>query len=186
MFHPNFKAVMLNSRARKNADKVLHALNLKSGNVVADIGSGGGYFTVLLSKSVAPDGIVYAVDVSESLLRHVEQEAAAHGCGNVKTILAENSDSKLPADSCDLIFMRNVFHHLTNPSSYFQNLRANLKPGGRIALLDWKPGAEAMPGRHHVTPEATIFETMSQTGYTHIESFDFLSDQTFNIFQKQA
>ncbi len=184
MHHTNFKAAMLNSRARKNAGKVLNALGVKSGDVVADVGSGGGYFTILFAKRVAPGGTVYAVDVDEALLLHVEREAAAQGCANVRTVLSDDSDSRLPDESCDLVFMRNVFHHLSDPALYFGNLRAGLKPGGRIALLDWKPGAATMPGRHHTTSQKTILETLAQAGYAHVGSYDFLEDQTFNIFQK--
>jgi SAM-dependent methyltransferase len=173
-----FKAEMFNYSARKDVKTVLDSLSINQGDVIADIGSGGGFFTFELAKRTGPSGIVFAADTDLSLLSYIKRQRHKKKIFNIVTIEAGGKDTNLLA-CCDLIFMRDVFHHINNPSDYFQRLKNDLKPNGRVAIIDWKP--ESRGG--HGTPEKQILIDMENTGYKHVETFDFLEKQSFNIFK---
>lgn len=175
------KEVMFNNRAKKDSEKVLEKLRIRSGDVIGDIGSGGGYYTILFSALTASNGKVYAVDVDKALLDRIEMKVKRQQLHNVETILVKENNCTLAKESCDLVFMRNVFHHISNPTLYFKNPKKSIKPGGRIAVIDWSSGNSMIK---HNTSEKTIIKTLQEAGYRHVESFDFLKNQSFNIFHK--
>ena len=178
-------ASLLNKRAEKDSEKVLETLQVKTGDIIADIGSGGGYFTFKLAKLTGFNGRVYAVDTDTALLDRIIKTAQKDHLLNIETVISKEDDASLPKESCDFIFMRNVFHHIENPSVYFQKLKESIKPGGRIAILDWTGKGHAHMGHSdHATPEADIQTLLTDIGFTHLESYDFLDGQSFNIFQK--
>ncbi|MBM7854577.1 ubiquinone/menaquinone biosynthesis C-methylase UbiE [Desulfohalotomaculum tongense] len=182
------RAEMLNRRARHpkfKADEIIGALNLQKGAVIADIGSGGGYFTMRFAEAVGPEGKVYAVDVNAKLLAYIENYAKENRMTNVETVLVGESGLNLPEQSCSLIFLRNVFHHLNSPERYFKALKRFLKPGGRVIIIDYKKGTALnliALMRHHVE-EAFIQETMKNAGYDLVDRYCFLPQQSFNVFQ---
>jgi len=163
-------------------DKVIAALNLHSGDVVADLGSGGGYFTFRLARAVTPSGKVYAVDIDKDMIDLVNKRLAEEPGKNVETILATATDPLLPEKGVDLIFSVNSYHHIADRVGYFANARKYLRPGGRIAIidLDGRAWLEGLLG--HYTPSETIKREMEQAGYTSQQQFDFLDRQSFLIF----
>lgn len=174
---PNFRAKKFNNEAREDSDKVLKYLNKKDNYTIADIGSGGGFFVFEFARITG--GKVYAVDTDSLLLDNITKQAEKENVKNVKLINAKEDDPMLPPESCNLIFMRNVFHHIMNPESYFQRLKESLKPGGRIAIIDWKPEA-----RHgHGTPEEEILSVLESAGFRRTETYGFLEKLSFNIFK---
>ncbi len=180
-------AVMLNNRAKKDSQRVLENLDIRTGSVIADIGSGGGFFTFELVKRTGTGGKVLAADTSEQLLARIENTVRKKQLHNIETVICREDGCPLPKESCDLIFMRNVFHHIKNPVSYFTKLGESVKPGERIAIIDWKITGRGFVGRSgHATPEAEILKIMQKAGFSHLQAFDFLSDQSFHIFCKNA
>jgi arsenite methyltransferase len=163
-------------------DKVIAALNLHPGEIIADLGSGGGYFTFKLAKAVAPSGKVYAVDVDKDMIELISKRLKEESGNNVETILATPTDPRLPQTGVDLIFTVNTYHHIADRSAYFANARKYLRPGGRIAIIDLDRRAwlEGLLG--HYTPSETIKREMEQAGYTSQQQFDFLDRQSFLIF----
>ena len=163
-------------------DKVIAALNLHPGAVVADLGSGGGYFTFKLARAVAPSGKVYAVDVDKDMIELVAKRLKEESGNNVETILATATDPLLPQTGVDLIFTVNTYHHIANRLAYFANVRKYLRPGGRIAIIDLDRRAwlEGLLG--HYTPSETIKREMEQAGYALQQQLDFLDRQSFLIF----
>jgi ubiquinone/menaquinone biosynthesis C-methylase UbiE len=163
-------------------DKVIAALNLHPGEVVADLGSGGGYFTFKLARAVAPSGKVYAVDVDKDMIELIAKRLKEESGNNVETILATATDPLLPQTGVDLIFTVNTYHHIANRLAYFANVRKYLRPGGRIAIIDLDRRAwlEGLLG--HYTPSETIKREMEQAGYTLQQQLDFLDRQSFLIF----
>ena len=163
-------------------DKVIAALNLHPGEIVADLGSGGGYFTFKLAKAVAPSGKVYAVDVDKDMIELISKRLKEESGNNVETILAAPTDPRLPRTGVDLIFTVNTYHHIADRSAYFANARKYLRPGGRIAIIDLDRRAwlEGLLG--HYTPSETIKREMEQAGYTLQQQLDFLDRQSFLIF----
>jgi len=185
----NPKAKMLNrkpSDPQNKPDQILEALELRQGQNVADIGAGGGYFCLQFAKVVGSKGKVYAVDTNPELLKFIEQKAKELGLNNVETIIVTGEDLALPERSLDLVFMRNVCHHLTNRVEYFKKLKRFLKPKGRVAIVEYKRAKpftfHGMFG--HYVPRETIIEEMKEAGYRVKQEFDFLPEQSFTIFQK--
>lgn len=178
-------AIMLNNRAKKNSQFVLDSLNIFSGAVIADIGSGGGYFALEFARRTGLSGKVFAVDTNQALLAYVEKATKKKRLKNIEMVIGHKDGCPLPKESCDLIFMRNVFHHIENPVSYFQKLRESVKPGGRIAIIDWNRTTRGYVGyAGHSTPEAEIQRIMREAGFKHMNSYGFLKGQSFNLFQK--
>ena len=163
-------------------DKVIAALNLHPGEVVADLGSGGGYFTFKLARAVAPSGKVYAVDVDKDMIELIAKRLKEESGNNVETILATATDPLLLQTGVDLIFTVNTYHHIADRLAYFANARKYLRPGGRIAIIDLDRRAwlEGLLG--HYTPSETIKREMEQASYTLQQQLDFLDRQSFLIF----
>lgn len=159
--------------------RVIDALGVATGSRVADLGSGGGYFTFLLSTAVGPDGHVYAVDVAADMNELVAEEAKRRGVLNVETILARPDDPMLPEDGVDLLFSSNTYHHLGERVAYFARLRDRIRPGGRVAIIEFDPAAH---GRHATSPEV-IRSEMRQAGYVLEVEHPFLERQSFQIFK---
>jgi predicted methyltransferase len=162
-------------------DKVVAALNLKPGNTVADLGSGGGYFTVRLAQAVAPNGKVYAVDVDRDMIALVAERARREAPAIVETIVAKPNDPALPG-TVDLVFTSNTYHHIDDRVAYFTNLRKYLRPGGRVAIIDFDRRAWIEGLLRHYTPSEFIQREMEQAGYVLQKNNDFLDRQSFLIF----
>lgn len=177
-------ALMLNQRAKKDSDKVIKYLEIKQGDIIADIGSGGGYFSAEFAEKVGERGKVFAVDMNKELLSYIDKSMKKQNIYNVERIVGTENGCHLPK-SCDLIFMRNVFHHIKEPFSYFDNIKENLKSGGRIAIIDWLPNKNnSMNRAGHCSQEKEIQEVMYKAGFVQLKSFSFLKRQSFNIFKK--
>lgn len=160
--------------------RVIEALGLKPGQAVADIGAGTGYFTVRLAKSAAAP-MVYAVDVEPAMLEHLRKRAAAEHLKNVVAVQAAATSPNLPA-AVDVILVVDTYHHLPSRVAYFSALRTSLKPGGRIAIVDFrKDSPEGPPVEFRFTAEQIEGE-MRQAGYTLGARHDFLPRQHFLVF----
>jgi arsenite methyltransferase len=172
------------SSARSKPDEIIASLGIGEGDVIADIGSGGGYFTIALAGKVGKTGRVYAVDVKPKYLEFIRRKAAREGLDNVSFVLG-TSGLDLPEAGLDLVFARNVFHHLPDPSDYFRTMIRFLKPGAKVAIIDHKPkrGFGFVSLFKHHTPGETIVQEMERAGYSLIGSVDFLPDQSFNLFR---
>lgn len=157
--------------------EVLAALALRSEETVADIGAGTGYFTRLFSRHAAK---VYAVDVETRLLERV----ASLRLPNVVTVLAATDDPRLPGAAIDTIFLCNVLHHVANRSAYYQKLRAALRPGGRIVIIDFhkRPLPEGPP-RSMKLAEEEVEQEFHEAGFRLDRKHRFLPYQYFLEFR---
>ncbi len=187
MITRNSKAEMFNSKAsdpKNKPDEIVKNLELRQGQNVADIGVGGGYFALRFAEIVEADGRVLAVDTDQNFLDFVKKSAEEKGLVNVETVLAAKDAVALPEKSIDLIFMRNVCHHLANRPEYFKKLKTALKPEGRIAIIDYRKAKgfsfHKMCG--HYVPKEMIMKEMEEAGYQLEKDWDFLPKQSFMIF----
>ena len=121
--------------------KVMKTLHLSPRDVVADIGAGGGYFTERFSKTVGPFGLVYATDVQDVMLATLKKRVSAKSLHNVKMVRGAFDDPMLPENSCDLVFFSSVYKEIDNRVDYMRKVRRVLKPGGRVAIIEYRPGA---------------------------------------------
>lgn len=126
------------SSARSRPEEVLKQLRVSEGQAVADLGSGGGYFTLVFASKTGAAGRVYAVDVEKKYLDFIKRQAKRAGLGNIVLVLADKGEADLPKAGLDLIFARNVFHHLPEPPDYCARLKKYLKPGGKVAIVEHK------------------------------------------------
>src|ERR1035437_5014799 len=126
--------------------EVLRALALHSGETIADVGAGTGYFSLPLAQSVGPEGKVYAVDAQAEMLSLLQQKLAASAFVNVELIHAEAGQTGLPASSCDLFFLANIWHEIEDQIAVLREAIRVLKKGARLAILDCTPAVETEHG----------------------------------------
>jgi ubiquinone/menaquinone biosynthesis C-methylase UbiE len=180
------KAKMFNKKAsdpRNKPDLILDRLELQKGNIIADIGSGGGYFALRFAETVGKEGMVFAVDTNSGFLEVIKENVKEKGLYNVKTILTSENNLTLP-ELVDIIFMRNVCHHISNRIGYFRKLKKLLKEGGRIAILEYRKAKRfTFHGLFgHYVPKERIIKDMTQAGFQLEKDLDFLPEQSFTIF----
>jgi ubiquinone/menaquinone biosynthesis C-methylase UbiE len=169
--------------------QVVEALELKPGMSVADLGSGSGYFTRRFLEAVTETGKVYAIDVEPEALKYVEESLVhMHRPYTAEFILARPDNPKLPAESVDLIFVCNTYHHLEDRTTYVRNVKSALKPGGRIAIVDFyhdaRSGELGFP-KKHLVPRETVIEEFNAAGYKLLKEHTFLPKQYFIEFAPQ-
>ena len=161
--------------------QVIQALKLPPDAIVADVGAGTGYFSARLA-TMLPKGKVYAVDVEPDMVKHLAERAKREGRKNMQAVQGAPADAKLP-EKADLILFVDVHHHIDQREQYFRKLRASLKPGGRVAIIDFRPdSAEGPPKAARIAPEKVKAELKS-AGYSLAEEHAFLPNQYFLIFK---
>ncbi len=166
-------------------DKVIRSLGIRSGDRIADLGSGGGYFTFRLARATGPKGKVYAVDVDKGMNEYVANRSRQESLSNIEVILAKPDDPLLPQSGIDIVFTTNTYHHLENRPAYFAKVGKYLRQGGRIAIVEFS-GTHWLPflGSHYTSSEV-IKREMSEAGFVLQREFDFLPKQNFLVFTKK-
>ena len=166
------------AQAESDLPHLVEALELKPGMTVADVGSGGGAVTVVIGKWIT-SGRVYATDITERGLRLTREYAKREGLTNVTVIEGASGATNLPDACCDAIFMRDVYHHITEVESFNKSLKASLKPGGRLAIIDFRPdkGSKLPAGvpanrEGHGIPTAVVLSELTAAGFTHTKTVD--------------
>jgi ubiquinone/menaquinone biosynthesis C-methylase UbiE len=156
--------------------RLVELLALQPGMTVADVGAGFGAWTMRFSRWLGPQGRVYATDVGAAQLTALRDVTRREGLTNVTVIEGATGTTNLPALCCDAILIRDAYHHLTQPAEIIRSLAASLKPGGRLAVIDFPPrpdstvpaGVPADRGGHGVPPE--IVQREVSTTLTHVRT----------------
>jgi len=161
--------------------EVIQALALKPDAVIADIGSGTGYFSVRLAHMV-PKGRVYGVDIELDMVRYLAERAKREGLKNLIAVTGAPGDPLLP-EKVDLILMVDTFHHIEDRDRYFRTLHDSLKPGGRIAIIDYRMDSLDGPPKSARSTSEGIKAELNRAGYTLVQEHAFLPNQYFLIFQ---
>ncbi|AAM07956.1 TPA: methyltransferase domain-containing protein [Methanosarcina acetivorans] len=181
------KARLLNrkaSSAKSRPDEIVKILSLKPGQKIADVGSGGGHFSLLFARYVGSEGKVYATDTNKGFLDFVSNSSEKSDFHNIVTVLAEGDRFPFTNEKLDLVFLRNVYHHLPNREVYFRDLAAALSTGTRVAIIDYDGRGKWSFHRLfcHSVPKETIINEMAVAGYCLVEDHTFLPEQSFLIF----
>ena len=167
--------------ASQKPHEVIQALALKPDAVVADIGSGTGYFSVRFAH-VVPKGRVYGADTEPDMVKYLAERAKREKLGNVTAIAAAPDDPRLP-EKADLIIMVDVFHHIADHARYLKKLQGSLKPGGRLAIIDFRMNSpDGPPKSSRIAPDRVKTELKS-AGYALVQEHTFLPNQYFLVFQ---
>lgn len=161
-------------------DRVIEALGLRPGMVVADIGSGTGYFSVRLARHPgAPT--VYAADIEPAMVKYLTERAAREGLPNIVPVVASPTSPNLP-NAVDLVLVVNTYHHIADRVAYFDRLRASMTAGARLAIVDFrKDSPEGPPVHYRFSPEQITGE-LRQAGFDLTATHHFLPHQHFLVF----
>jgi predicted methyltransferase len=160
--------------------EVIAALKLAPDAVVADIGAATGYFPVRIARAI-PKGRVYGVDIEQSMVDYLKARAEKEQLKNVVAVLGATDDPKLP-EPVDLALVVNTYHHIEGRPEYFARLRARLKPGGRVAVIEFRKGQPMGPPEEHRIDLAQVKKEFAAAGYTLSAEHGFLPNQDFLVF----
>ncbi len=164
-------------------EAVLDALNIRPGNVVADVGAGSGFFTVRLARRVGKEGKVYAVDIQQEMLDLIREKIGRMKLTNVEPVLGETADPKLPPAIVDLVFIVDAYHEFQKPIALMRRLREALKPSGRVMIIEYKADYEYIRVLHKME-ESQIVGELKLAGLVLARRFDMLEHQHMLIFKK--
>ena len=168
-------AVVFGAQVRGDATEEIKRLaelmGWKAGTVAADIGAGDGKYTFAAVELLGASGKVFATEIDAKKLAELREEVAKRKLGNVMAVESKEAETNLPAGCCDAIFLRRVYHHLTKPAEFDASLVRSLKPGGRLAIIDFAPRAglepvEGVPSNRggHGIPQKIAIEELSAAG----------------------
>ncbi|MDE0891557.1 MAG: sulfatase-like hydrolase/transferase, partial [Planctomycetota bacterium] len=161
----------------------LDALSVKEGQTVCDLGCGNGYHSLELAERVGKDGRVIGVDIQPEMLDRLEWRAAEQGVTNVRLLVGEYHDPRLQEASCDLILMADVYHELSHPAEVLKLLKGALRPGGRVAALEFRAEDPDVPIKPvHKMTKAQVIAEFTANGFELIEDFDGLPWQHLLFF----
>ncbi len=163
--------------------QIMDALGIGEGSAVADIGAGGGWFTIRLSTQVGPNGRVYAEDIQQPMVDAIARRASREPYHNVQTILGTPVDPNLPAGQIDAVLIVDAYHEMEEPKTLLANVAKGLKPTGVIGVVDFKkdgggPGPEM---DERVDPEKVIADATA-AGLELRKRENFLRYQYLLIF----
>ena len=169
----------------EKTDQMIAALKFREGEVVADIGCGSGYIARRISKFVGEKGVIYGVDIQEEMLDLLMKRMAMFRIANVKPILGDITDPKLPAESCDTMIMVDVYHEFDHPYEMIAAMVRGLKPGGRIVFVEFRGEDASVPIKlvHKMSVEQ-VRKEMSLQPLEFVESIETLPWQHIIIFRK--
>lgn len=166
------------AQAELEAPQIMEVLGVKPGMTVADVGAGGGAMTVVIGRLIG-DGKVFATDIGQRQLREIREYADREGLKNVTVLEGAAASTNLPPACCDAIFMRDVYHHVTALEAFNKSVRESLKPGGRLAVIDFRPrpgskpadGVPANRGGHGIPPDVVI-EEVTAAGFSYVRTIE--------------
>ena len=168
-------------------ERVLDALNLRPGNVVADLGAGTGYFSLRIARRVAPGGRVLATEIQKEMLERLRANAAREKVENVELVLATEDDARLPENTIDLVLMVDVYHELAHPKVTLQQVRRALHDGGRMVLVEYRGEDPSVPIKpEHKMTLADVRGEIEPNGFRFLESLEFLKTQRVILFTPTA
>ena len=175
-----------------DAERLAKALELAAGQTVADIGAGSGELSVELARVVGPTGRLYATELEPDKIRAIQRAAAKAELKNVTVLEAHATRTNLQDRCCDALVMRLVYHHIKNPVLMNQSLYNSLKPGGRLAIIDFPPDGEesADPsGRadsgHHGVTSRTVTRELRQAGFELVSVDEGTGSRRFMVVMRR-
>jgi ubiquinone/menaquinone biosynthesis C-methylase UbiE len=169
--------------AWQRPDQIMDALLIGEGSIVADLGAGGGWFTVRLARAVGPNGLVYAEDIQPQMIEAIERRVQRERLKNVQAVLGSPVDPKLPAGSLDAVLIVDAYHEMEQPVTLLRNVTKALKPSGTIGIVNFKKdgGGPGPSMAERVDPEKVIADARP-AGLRLLKRENFLRYQYMLIF----
>ena len=174
--------------AEERPDLTLKAMNLRDGDVVVDLGCGAGYFARRMAKTVAPAGKVYAVDIQAEFVDELKKRCEREGIRNVVPVLGDEDDPKVPPGVADWVLLVDVYHEFQQPAAMLEKIRGLLKPGGRVALVEYRlegDSAKHIKLDHRMSVEQVTRE-WKEAGFVLAQLIESLPSQHLFLFMKAA
>jgi ubiquinone/menaquinone biosynthesis C-methylase UbiE len=162
---------------RLQVNRVMDLLGITSGKTVADIGAGSGWFTVRAAKRVGDAGVVYAVDINPEAMRYISDRAEKEHLHNVKTVLSKPDDPLLPPAAVDSALLLKTYHEVAQPVTLLRNLRASLRPGAKVGIIDRNGN-----GENHGVSRDIVKREAEQAGYRLLAQYDFVKADKVDYF----
>jgi SAM-dependent methyltransferase len=162
---------------RLQIDRVMDILGIKESKSVADIGAGGGWFTIRAAARVGSGGTVYAVEINPEFLEYIRKRAEAEGFSNIRSVLGKEDDPMLPPQSVDAVLMLKAYHEIAQPILLLSHLRNALRPGALVGIID-KNGR----GNDHGIDSRTVIKEAEKAGFLLVEQYDFVKPDGMDYF----
>jgi len=178
----------INAAQRQEITRLAELMQWKEGTIVADVGAGDGSYSFVAAELVGVSGRVYATEIDTAKLTNLRAEAAKRKLDNVVIVEGAANDTKLPSACCDTIFLRRVYHHLTQPLEFDRNLVRSLKCGAQLAIIDIPPSPNSEPvegvpenrGGHGI-PEKVVVEELTSAGLQVEKVIDDWSERDYCV-----
>lgn len=168
-------------------ERVVAMVGLQPGDVVADIGAGTGIFSIPMARTVGPSGEILSVEIDAGFLPMIAEKAEAAGLENVRTVLGEFEDPKLPRQDVDVAFFHDVLHHIAERQAYLETLAQYMAPGSRIVVVDYDMNVPGVPHSGDPTlligPEE-VEEWMGNAGFALSAEYPLFQDKFFVVYTK--
>jgi ubiquinone/menaquinone biosynthesis C-methylase UbiE len=170
-------------------EEIVKHLALKPGDVVADVGAGTGYIEPFLLPAIGSSGKVYAEDITPEFLERLKLKVAQNGWTNVETVVGTESDTKLWSACCNLVIVLDAYHHFERPGPMLETIRGNLRPGGRLVIIDFyrKPNdlfdkLKIDYAKHIRLDRDDVIKEIEGFGFQHLDTKQFLKLQYYAEF----
>jgi ubiquinone/menaquinone biosynthesis C-methylase UbiE len=172
--------------AWQKPEHVLRAVGVRRGQVVADVGAGPGFWTLLLARRVGRRGHVFALDPEPAALETLRRRVAQARLHNVTPVLNDDGEPMLPDSSCDLAMIVNVYHHFAEPARFLRRIARSLRPGGRLVNIDWadRDTPKGPPARRRIPP-AVFLAHARRAGLALVAEHKFLPYQYFFVLRRR-
>lgn len=157
----------------QNPSQIFNALGLAQDMTFADIGAGPGYFTLPAAAWVGSGGLVYALDIEPEMLQRLEQRLETNEVDNVRCLNSQESTLPLPDESVDRALLANVLHEAIEPTELLREVRRILRPGGRLAVVEWHPAStESGPPAEERLPVSETKALLKKAGFNGVSEFE--------------
>lgn len=163
-------------------DEVVAKLALKPGDIVVDVGSGSGVYSIPMAKAIAPNGVLYAVDIDQAMLDHVAGRAEKEGVTNLRTVLGEYDDPKLPVKNVDVAYFHRTLHMIEHRQAYLNATAKYLKPDGRVVVID--KNREDSPDSWMWLNQSDVDTWMAAISFYPAQHFAVFDDRYFVVYQR--
>ena len=171
--------------ATEQPERVLDALDLHPGDVVADVGAGTGYFSLRIARRVSPGGRVLATDIQPGMIALLKANVQAAQLDDVVPILTTEDDARLPEDAVDLVLMVDVYHELSRPFVILRQVKKALRAQGRLVLVEYRGEDPDVPIKEeHKMTLAAVRAEVEPIGFRFVESLEFLPTQHVIVFSR--
>jgi ubiquinone/menaquinone biosynthesis C-methylase UbiE len=150
-------------------ERLARSLHVVPGQTIADIGAGDGALAAAMAARVGPGGVVYATELSSDRRQAIAARVSMAGIPNVRIVEAAADATRLPDACCDAVYLRTVFHHIEDRQAFARSLAKAVRPGGRLAIIDFAPGGLWLLGADHGVSAGEVVEVCRQAGLTMVE-----------------